>query len=189
MNRLDITMEEAKNGLEQLNKKIEKTKMSLGMDKSLALPAYVDGVDVKTDSSEEEKPKKKVVKKKGRKIKSIVENDFDEVEEKVSNSKKDLIQRVSSRSSHRSSHRYSNRFSNRFSLRNSRKSRLTFYSIQDDTYFEAGGWTTSLLILIISGSCLLYSIFAFGNPDHQQARIDCTVIPSEISKKCQNTGG
>lgn len=129
MNRLDITMEEAKNGLEQLNKKIEKTKMSLGMDKSLALPAYVDGVDVKTDSSEEEKPKKKVVKKKGRKIKSVVENDFDEVEDKVSNSKKDLIQRESSRSSHRSSHRYSNRFSNRFSLRNSRKSRLTFYSI------------------------------------------------------------
>jgi len=122
-------MEEAKNGLEQLNKKIEKTKMSLGMDKSLALPAYVDGVDVKTDSSEEEKPKKKVVKKKGRKIKSVVENDFDEVEDKVSNSKKDLIQRDSSRSSHRSSHRYSNRFSNRFSLRNSRKSRLTFYSI------------------------------------------------------------
>ena len=77
MNRLDITMEEAKNGLEQLNKKIEKTKMSLGMDKSLALPAYVDGVDVKTDSSEEEKPKKKVVKKKTRKIKSMVENDFD----------------------------------------------------------------------------------------------------------------
>ena len=43
----------------------------------------------------------------------------------------------------------------------------------------------SILILIISGSCLLYSIFAFGNPDHKKVKIDCHIL----TDVCLATGG